>query len=39
MAAQDSNMRRRDFIIVIFGSALTCPYLARAQQNGRIHSA
>jgi hypothetical protein len=36
MAAQDSNMRRRDFIIVIVGSALTCLYLARAQQNGRI---
>ena len=29
-------MRRRDFIKAIVGSALTCPHLARAQQNGRI---
>ena len=29
-------MRRRDFIKAIVGSALTCPQLARAQQNGRI---
>ena len=29
-------MRRRDFIKAIVGSALTCPRLARAQQNGRI---
>jgi len=28
-------MRRRDFIKAIVGSALTCPHLARAQQNGR----
>jgi putative ABC transport system substrate-binding protein len=33
---RDSNMRRRDFINAIVGSALTCPHLARAQQNGRI---
>jgi putative tryptophan/tyrosine transport system substrate-binding protein len=32
----DSNMRRRDFIKAIVGSVLTCPHLARAQQNGRI---
>jgi putative ABC transport system substrate-binding protein len=32
----DSDMRRRDFIKAIVGSALTCPHLARAQQNGRI---
>src|SRR5262245_16453329 len=32
----DSNMRRRDFIKAIVGSALTCPSAARAQQNGRI---
>ena len=32
----DSNMRRRDFIKAIVGSALTCPHLAQAQQNGRI---
>jgi putative ABC transport system substrate-binding protein len=29
-------MRRRDFIKGIVGSALTCPHLAHAQQNGRI---
>jgi ABC-type uncharacterized transport system substrate-binding protein len=29
-------MRRRDFIKAIVGSALTCPHVARAQQNGRI---
>jgi putative tryptophan/tyrosine transport system substrate-binding protein len=29
-------MRRRDFIKGIVGSGLTCPHLARAQQNGRI---
>ena len=29
-------MRRRDFIKAIVGSALTCPHLARAQQNGRM---
>jgi ABC-type uncharacterized transport system substrate-binding protein len=33
---QDSNMRRRDFIVATVGSALARPNLARAQQNGRI---